>query len=179
MQKNSSACRSRIQNEICLLHIHFHFDKFNVRLYFKNHFKLCVAKSTRSCSSSPFRARNFFARYISNNFALPMEKIRTAHCKKNSPSTKKISTKKTRRLAQNVGAALCSREFPCAYLFLFTIRDSNFPEAISMKRVKSEILFSAFSAFQIDSVNSSILSVAISTGTGSPSKLGRGLPSPK
>ena len=52
------------------------------------------------------------------------------------------------------------------YLFLFTIRDSNFPEAISMKRVKSEILFSAFSAFQIKSVNSSILSVAISTGTG-------------
>lgn len=72
-----------------------------------------------------------------------------------------------------------ARDFPCSYLFLFTIRDSNFPEAISMKRVKSEILFSAFSAFQIDSVNSSILSVAISTGTGSPSKLGRGLPSPK
>ena len=65
------------------------------------------------------------------------------------------------------------------YLFLLMIRDSNFPEAISMKRVKSEILFSAFSAFQIESVNSSILSVAISTGSGSPSKLGRGLPSPK
>ena len=61
-------------------------------------------------------------------------------------------------------------------VFLFTILVSYFPLAISMYLTNNETLFSSFRLVHSICVYSSI-SPAISTVFGSPSKLGRGLPS--
>ena len=63
------------------------------------------------------------------------------------------------------------------YTFLFIIFSSHLPVARSINLTKSDTLLSSFSEFQISFANSSI-PPSILSFTGSPSKLGRGFPSP-
>ena len=67
--------------------------------------------------------------------------------------------------------------FSSRQTFLLTIRLSVFPVAISMNRTNRDTLLSSFRLFQTRSVKESI-SPFMSTHSGSPSKLGSGLPSP-
>ena len=85
-----------------------------------------------------------------------------------------VTTSITQQLIDDTGSTIIEIN----YFLSFKIFDSYFPVSISMTRTNNDTLFSLLRLFQIVSAISSTVPSGSVTSSGSPSKLGSGLPSP-